>query len=1324
MAFPTTALSITIELALGADLTASPSTWAWTDVTSYVYVRDGLTITRGRADGVKETPASTCEFTANNRDGRWCGSNPTGAWYGQLGKNTPIRVKTGEGTTSVRWTGFLSALPPRWDPSGNDKYVTVKASGILQRLERGITPLRSPITRSVVSNSPVGYWPCEDGSGAVALAEYGGGSPMTWYGGLEPGSIGPGGSSPLPEWTGAAELQGNVTAHAVTGEWHIACVFNFPGSPAAATTILRWHTTGTYPTWQVVLTAGSPDTIALQAFDASGTMQINDSDSFVDGDGVELHDQWLVLDVGVQINGGTNLFYGATVYGDFGGTGFAASIESSISGGRITKFIVPYSVNTVGMYAGHFAAWNEYQSSVPVDPTSLGGFDGDGTGDRIDRLASQLAAIDGSVSLLGYEFFIAMGPQPQDTVTAVLREAEAVDGGRLYEAMDAVDEGAFLVMKFGNVITNQDVDLTVANSSGQLGLPFDPTDDDQYIRNDWTTSRSGNSAGEGSSARYIATAGPLTPTEVGTYDDSVSLNVQTDAQLIHQAGWRVNHGTVPGLRFPTIALNLAASPELIPDWITCDVGDRMQVTSPPAGMSPETLDLLIEGWTESFGPYDWMVELNCSPYLPWRVFTLAPTEAGGAHTTEVPGDLDESAGAATNRGNTYVFSNPGYVTAIKFYVPGTNSGTYTVGLYRVDTDDDPAGSGTGTLLASASVASGSVAASSWATVAITPQRVDTLTAYRAVVHSSSGQYVFTNNTFAADTLSYGDVTCIQDGTDPIGIGTLDNGTFVNNASLTYPTSDGSADDYFVDVLFVSDFLGRLAESPDGPRLRTAINSSATSLDFDPNRTYWTTKLALDNFQRSETNGWGTPDYPASAWVPDVGAASTFSTTAGKGVISIGALADNRRILLPVTHSDIDCTADFLIPTPTGELMPTLFVMRWVDTSNWYYIRVEVSTASAVSMSIRGVLAGVDTELLGSTTISGLTHSSTVPLRVRWSAQGTTLSGKVWLSTADEPGSWHRSTTHTSIASGTRIGLWGILGAGCTNALPVAYQFDRLRAVASPRADVDDFPLNVRLGGEVATVSAISTTRATYVAAGAASHADNAAVTPAMYAGATTNDLIIVFAAIRSSGTGTLATPTGYTRLTDIWPATVNVAVFAKVHDGSEADPTVTPSGGSAGDTVSALTFGLRGMPITLTDLNDMVIQAETLLNASAANIAHSTVYPWGVLNAVQIIFAWKQDDFTSIAIPSGFGTEIEASTTTGSDQSLYVAIRLDTPPTSVASGSLAVTGGAAAISRSAVVSLAGGYQTMTISSRSVNSVTKAQTAGTLIEVEAPGVLGL
>jgi hypothetical protein len=284
-----------------------------------------------------------------------------------------------------------------------------------------------------------------------------------------------------------------------------------------------------------------------------------------------------------------------------------------------------------------------------------------------------------------------------------------------------------------------------------------------------------------------------------------------------------------------------------------------------------------------------------------------------------------------------------------------------------------------------------------------------------------------------------------------------------------------------------------------------------------------------------------------------------------------------------------------------------------------------------------------------------------------------------------------------------------------------------------RGNGDDFPLAARLvnvpgidgGGETVTVSGISTTPAAFVAAGSGTDADNAAIDVGLYAGGAAGDWIFVFAAIRSSGTGSVDILSGgYTRM-EFFPEESNAQVFAKIHDGSEpATVTVTPAGGSAGDTVEGFSFGFRNMPITLADLNDAIVgDPAVTLNSSAQDIAYLGCLP-NLIGAVKLLFAWKQDDYTSIAVPTGFTEILEEFTTTGSDQGMYAAYAIQFEPELSPQGTLAVTGGAAAISRAAMVALAGGYQTMTLSARSANGTTKSHDAGTRIEVEHAHVLGL
>jgi hypothetical protein len=198
---------------------------AWVDITSYVMVRNDqgrITITSGIRDEGSLTEQSRSTLPLSNSDGRFTRRNPTGPYYGYIGRNTPARINVpdGMGGRSYRQWSEISKWPKGWDPSGNDVWVDVSADGILQRLAQAPPPERSIIYNAVTDPPLTGllaYWPCEDASDATQVASaLTNGSPMTISGNpLLAAYEGFGASDPLPTLTGGS-LTGGVTNYDTT----------------------------------------------------------------------------------------------------------------------------------------------------------------------------------------------------------------------------------------------------------------------------------------------------------------------------------------------------------------------------------------------------------------------------------------------------------------------------------------------------------------------------------------------------------------------------------------------------------------------------------------------------------------------------------------------------------------------------------------------------------------------------------------------------------------------------------------------------------------------------------------------------------------------------------------------------------------------------------------------------------------------------------------------------------------------------------------------------------------------------------------------------
>ncbi|MFJ3170643.1 hypothetical protein ACIPJK_07635 [Streptomyces roseus] len=563
----------------------------------------------------------------------------TTPWSDSAGRSWTLTGQAAISQREYRAYAEVSAWPSRWDESGRDLYVPVEAAGIMRRLGQGAKPLASTLRRRIPRvGSPVAYWPMEEGRSATqAYSPVAGVAPLATVGFDYAADNTLSGSDPLPRLSAASSMSGVVPTYTATGSWLVACVFYWKEAPASDTVLLEFTTSGSAA--RVRLT-GQSDGITLDGFTANG------SSLFSLGlltAGTDFYGAWNRLEINAVTSGG-NVEY-RVGWSNVSGDGWGNSSIVAATAGIPTSIATVFGALAEGVSIGHLGVFPS--SNTDVYDGADDGYLRERASARITRLCSEE-----NVPAAAERAETALGPQTSDTLLALLGKAEAADLGVLSEDREALG----LRYRARTSYYNQPVALTLDYSvAGHVAPPLEPVDDDQRLRNDRTVQRDG-----GSSARAVDTTSPLStqapPAGVGVYDDSRTLSLGSDSQPADIAGWLLHLGTWDEARYPTVHVNLAAAPSLIPAILALDIGDRIQIINPPSWLPPGPIDLIVEGYTETIGhPNSWDVILNCSPAGPWTVAvtndsTLARADTAGSQLNSGISSSATSLSVATTSG--------------------------------------------------------------------------------------------------------------------------------------------------------------------------------------------------------------------------------------------------------------------------------------------------------------------------------------------------------------------------------------------------------------------------------------------------------------------------------------------------------------------------------------------------------------------------------------------------------------------------------------------------------------------------------------------------
>jgi hypothetical protein len=517
---------------------------------------------------------------------------------------------------ALEFTGAVVSWPIRWDRTGSNSWAPITVAGILRRITQGTYPVMSPLRRQLAGTPNVtGYWPLEDGADSKAFSSVIPRQFPATFDFLTPAQatdLAGGLQAPVLDTGGSIAGQTTLSS----GGTGFAAMFYFKLSslPATKTRLARFRSTGPIPIWDFSIDVGGYTTEGLLGdgtvvTSASNALPPIDFTNWVgfqletDNSAVVANTKWesFLQEVGVETywyQTANTLGTTLSVIKSFWLTGPAGTGFAHVWLGRNTLPFVSTEFNSVSSgYAGELAAA------------------------RFARVCTE-AGIPYIVRAGDSE---PMGIQPREGTLAVLKSCVEADYGVLSE------RGPGLEFIPRSARWNAAVTMAITVAAGQVDKTPEPVRDDQRLRNKWTVTRTGGGQAVAQDDDSVA--------RHGIWEDSATLNVFDDTVLGNHAGWRSYIGSRVGLRWPSVGMNFARNPTLLPAWRTRSYGWRLQITTGKAQVQGNEPDLIVEGFRADLWENGWTVDLNCSSAQVWRAAVsdetgiLGRVDTDGCQTT-------------------------------------------------------------------------------------------------------------------------------------------------------------------------------------------------------------------------------------------------------------------------------------------------------------------------------------------------------------------------------------------------------------------------------------------------------------------------------------------------------------------------------------------------------------------------------------------------------------------------------------------------------------------------------------------------------------------
>lgn len=584
----------------------------WTDVTSYL--ESEVSVTFGRGDEFSQADANQCTLVLDNTDGRFTPGRASGAYYPNVKVGRGIRVSvTVDGVTSRRFTGLVDSWRVQWDGTDSAATVEVQASSQLARL--GLTTeRRSVIEEEGRLDSPIFYYTLGEPTDSTAASDSSdqqhsplvrSGAGVTFGTGTGPGvdalpavqlAVGSDRlvASPADDFDMSAAGGTVMVAFAIAA-----------GNTNPLVTLFRMTDTPS-PTKQsqsdFVIQVESADVKAGAAAGTSG--RVVHPASLMDGN---IHH----LAVTTNATGSIVSLY---VDGVFAATGVG------LTAGRQRSYVIvgpnTADAGTQKVSVAHLSGYATQLSAARIAEHAQAvadGFAGEDLADRLDRYAAWVGTT-ASTTVTGIP--VGLRDPSGAQVVELIRELEATSGGVLYDSRDG---DLTLIRRDLRYTEAPTVELDVA--AQQVQSDYVPTTDRQGLVNDVTASAKDGTA----AARVVDT---VSVAAYGVASESLESVAVDTTHLRPWAEWTVHAHAEPQQRVPTLSVDVLNANLDVADLLGLTVGSRVTVTNPPVQAAGDG-DYFVEGYTETFGAFDYGISLNVSPAAKWAETLVLDDAARG-----------------------------------------------------------------------------------------------------------------------------------------------------------------------------------------------------------------------------------------------------------------------------------------------------------------------------------------------------------------------------------------------------------------------------------------------------------------------------------------------------------------------------------------------------------------------------------------------------------------------------------------------------------------------------------------------------------------------